>query len=62
MKGEQIYPMIKKENDYSNLMALEGLSEQENDLLFELLQKVRKNVEKDWTFVKKGNKRNYESS
>ncbi|MDN4619383.1 MarR family winged helix-turn-helix transcriptional regulator [Paenibacillus sp. PsM32] len=61
-KGEQIYPVIKKENDYSNLMALEGLSEQENDLLFELLQKVRKNVEKDWTFVKKGNKRNYESS
>lgn len=60
-KGEQIYPVIKKENDYSNLMALEGLSEQENDLLFELLQKVRKNVEKDWTFVKKGNKRNYES-
>ncbi|MDQ1237076.1 DNA-binding MarR family transcriptional regulator [Paenibacillus sp. SORGH_AS306] len=62
VKGEQIYPVIKKENDYSNLMALEGLSEQENDLLFELLQKVRKNVEKDWTFVKKGNKRNYESS
>ncbi|WDF50444.1 MarR family winged helix-turn-helix transcriptional regulator [Paenibacillus sp. KACC 21273] len=61
VKGEQIYPVIKKENDYSNLMALEGLSEQENDLLFELLQKVRKNVEKDWTFVKKGNKRNYES-
>lgn len=58
-KGEQIYPLIKNENDYSNLMALEGLSEQESDLLFDLLQKVRKNVEKDWTFVKKGNKRNY---
>lgn len=58
-KGEQIYPLIKNENDYSNFMALEGLSEQESDLLFDLLQKVRKNVEKDWTFVKKGNKRNY---
>lgn len=59
-QGEQIYPMIKKENDYSNLVALEGLSEAETDLIFDLLQKVRKNVEKDWTFVKKGNKRNYQ--
>ncbi|MED2211431.1 MarR family transcriptional regulator, partial [Bacillus thuringiensis] len=24
-----------------------------------LLQRVRKNIEKDWEFVKKGNKRNY---
>ncbi|HDR7282828.1 TPA: MarR family transcriptional regulator, partial [Bacillus paranthracis] len=23
------------------------------------LQKIRKNIEKDWEFVKKGNKRNY---
>lgn len=60
-QGEQIYPVIKKENDYSNLVALEGLSAAENDLLFDLLQKVRKNVEKDWSFVKKGNKRNYET-
>jgi len=59
-QGEQIYPVIKKENDYSNLMALKGLSVSEADLLFDLLHKVRKNVEKDWTFVKKGNTRNYE--
>ncbi|MFE6014805.1 MarR family transcriptional regulator, partial [Bacillus thuringiensis] len=26
---------------------------------FNLLQRVRKNVEVDWDFVKKGNKRNY---
>ncbi|MFE6539636.1 MarR family transcriptional regulator, partial [Bacillus cereus] len=24
-----------------------------------LLQRVRKNIEKDWEFVKKGNKRDY---
>ncbi|HWK22336.1 MAG TPA: MarR family transcriptional regulator [Ureibacillus sp.] len=58
-KGENVYPFIKRENDYSNLMALNGLSECEVNTIFELLQKVRKNVEKDWEFVKKGNKRNY---
>ncbi|ODG92527.1 MarR family transcriptional regulator [Gottfriedia luciferensis] len=58
-KGESVYPFIKRENDYSNIVALEGLSEIEVETIFNLLQKVRKNVEKDWEFVKKGNKRNY---
>ncbi|WP_313803991.1 MarR family transcriptional regulator [Cytobacillus sp.] len=58
-KGKQVYPFIKKENDYSNRMALEGFSKTEADAIFNFLQRVRKNVEKDWEFVKKGNKRNY---
>ncbi|PFH88973.1 MarR family winged helix-turn-helix transcriptional regulator [Bacillus sp. AFS088145] len=58
-KGENVYPFIKRENDYSNIVALEGLSQIEVETIFNLLQKVRKNVEKDWEFVKKGNKRNY---
>ena len=58
-KGKSIYPFIKRENDYSNIVALEGLSEREVETISELLQRVRKNVEKDWEFVKKGNKRNY---
>ncbi|PGM52118.1 MarR family winged helix-turn-helix transcriptional regulator [Bacillus sp. AFS053548] len=58
-KGENVYPFIKRENDYSNIVALEGLSEIEVKTIFNLLQKVRKNVEKDWEYVKKGNKRNY---
>lgn len=58
-KGNTVYPFIKRENDYSNLVALEGFSEKETETIFHLLQKVRKNVEKDWEFVKKGNKRNY---
>lgn len=58
-KGKKVYPFIKKENDYSNSVALEGFSEIEADTIFNLLQRVRKNVEKDWEFVKKGNKRNY---
>ncbi|WYQ41558.1 MarR family transcriptional regulator [Bacillus sp. FSL W7-1321] len=58
-KGERVYPFIRKENDYSNTVALTGFSENEADTLFHLLKRVRKNVEKDWEFVKKGNKRHY---
>ncbi|MEW4286051.1 MarR family winged helix-turn-helix transcriptional regulator [Priestia koreensis] len=58
-KGENVYPFIKRENDYSNTVALKGFSEKEAETISNLLQKVRKNIEKDWEFVKKGNKRNY---
>lgn len=58
-KGNEVFPFIKRENDYSNRVALEGFSEGEAETIFNLLQRVRKNVEKDWEFVKKGNKRNY---
>lgn len=58
-KGKNVYPFIKRENDYSNAVALEGVSEKEAETIFNLLQRVRGNVEKDWDFVKKGNKRMY---
>ncbi|MDM5219698.1 MarR family transcriptional regulator [Peribacillus sp. NJ11] len=58
-KGKNVYPFIKRENDYSNIVALEGFSEREVETIFNLLQRVRKNIEKDWEFVKKGNKRTY---
>ncbi|MGI8386525.1 MarR family winged helix-turn-helix transcriptional regulator [Robertmurraya sp. P23] len=58
-KGKHVYPLIKRENDYSDKVALEGFSEREVETIFNLLQRVRKNIEKDWEFVKKGNKRNY---
>lgn len=58
-KGKQVFPFIKRENDHSNRVALAGLSESEGEVLFQLLQKVRKNIEIDWEFVKKGNKRNF---
>lgn len=58
-KGKAVYPFLKRENDHSNRVALSGFSESEMDTLFELLQRVRKNVEKDWMFVKKGNQRHY---
>lgn len=58
-KGKQIYPMIKRENDYSNEVALAGLSVDEAETIHALLQQVRKNVERDWEVVKKGRKRIY---
>ncbi|WP_110933725.1 MarR family winged helix-turn-helix transcriptional regulator [Paenibacillus bouchesdurhonensis] len=58
-KGKYVYPFIKRENDYSNIVALDGFSEGEVETIFNLLQRVRKNVEKDWEYVKKGNKRKY---
>ncbi|MDM5300596.1 MarR family transcriptional regulator [Bacillus subtilis] len=58
-KGNEVFPFIKRENDHSNRVALEGFSEREAETIFKFLQRVRKNIEKDWDFVKKGNKRNY---
>lgn len=58
-KGKIVYPFIIRENDYSNLVALEGFSEREVETTIYFLQRIRKNIEKDWEFVKRGNKRNY---
>jgi DNA-binding MarR family transcriptional regulator len=58
-KGKNVYPFIKRENDYSNMVALTGFSETEAETIYSLLQRVRKNIEIDWESVKKGHKRNY---
>ena len=58
-KGMEVYPLIKRENDYSNRVAIKGFSEAEAKTILDLLIRVRKNVEVDWEYVKKGNKRNY---
>ncbi|MFJ9290650.1 MarR family winged helix-turn-helix transcriptional regulator [Bacillus halotolerans] len=58
-KGKGVFPVIKRENDHSNSVALAGFSEKEAETIFHLLQRMRKNVEVDWEYVKKGNKRDY---
>ena len=58
-KGAEIYPFIIRENNYSNAVALNGLSDEEAKQLEYLLKKVCKNVSEDWNFVEKGNKRIY---
>lgn len=46
-KGKNVYPFIISENDYSNKVALEGLSELEIGTIYDLLKRVRKNIEVD---------------
>ncbi|PKG22895.1 MarR family winged helix-turn-helix transcriptional regulator [Niallia nealsonii] len=58
-KASTVYPILKREGDHSDRVALAGFSEEETEILFHLLQRVRKNIEVDWEYVKKGNKRNY---
>ncbi|MDW0111167.1 MarR family winged helix-turn-helix transcriptional regulator [Sporosarcina aquimarina] len=58
-KGKAVYPFLKSENVHSGQVALQGFSNDEKETAFDLLLRIRKNVEKDWEFVKKGNKRTY---
>ncbi|MGO4697908.1 MarR family winged helix-turn-helix transcriptional regulator [Paenibacillus sp. 2TAB26] len=58
-KGKTVYPFIKRENGYSNEVALTGFTESEAVTLNNLLQRVRENVTKDWELIKRGNKRSY---
>lgn len=58
-KGKNVFPFIKSENEHSNRVALAGFSEKEAESIFNFLQRIRKNIEKDWEYVKKGNKRSY---
>ncbi|MFE3974388.1 MULTISPECIES: MarR family winged helix-turn-helix transcriptional regulator [unclassified Peribacillus] len=58
-KGEKVYPFLQKEGEYTDKVALSGFSLEETEAVFHLLQRVRKNIEVDWEFMKKGNKRGY---
>ncbi|GIM32424.1 MarR family winged helix-turn-helix transcriptional regulator [Paraclostridium bifermentans] len=58
-KASQIHLILKSEEELSTENSLNGFSEEEVDILFTLLERMRKNIEKDWEYVKKGNKRDY---
>lgn len=58
-KGQELYPYIMRENEYSTQTALAGLTAADIQQLQEALRIIRGNVSSDWEFVKKGNKRNY---
>lgn len=57
--GATLVPIIRLENEYSNQIALENLSEQEILVFSETLKTVVENIDKEWVSVKKGNKRPY---
>lgn len=58
-KGRVIYQVIKRENDYSEAVALQGFSNAEVQQLNAMLIRMRENVAADWNAVKKGQHRNY---
>ena len=58
-KGRVIYQVIKRENDYSEAVALQGFSNAEVQQLNAMLMRMRENVAADWNAVKKGQHRNY---
>lgn len=58
-QGLEVVPVIRRENDHSDRVALAGLSQEEAETVLHLLRKIRGNVEVDWEFVKKGGKRDY---
>jgi len=58
-KGKQTYPVINREDIYSNGVALRGMSPEDKEQFFKLLKVVENNISGDWEYVKKGNKRIY---
>lgn len=58
-KGEEVFPFILREHHHSDAVALAGFTQHEAETILRLLQRVRKNIEVDWDYVKKGNKRSY---
>jgi DNA-binding MarR family transcriptional regulator len=58
-KGQDVFRMLQNVENYSDAVALNGISPEERESLLRLLTKVRKNVEPDWELVKRGGKRPY---
>lgn len=58
-KGKDTYPMLFREEHYSNEIALKGLTPAERKQIFDLLEIVEDNISENWEYVKKGNKRVY---
>lgn len=58
-KGENIYTILKKEEEYTTSKSLDNLNQDDKDHLLKMLSSMRKNIEEEWTEIKKGNRRNY---
>lgn len=58
-KGTITYEVLKEEEDYSEVVSLQGFSEEEIDILTKLLVRVRENIQSDWEVIKKGGTRKY---
>ncbi|MCY7892941.1 MarR family transcriptional regulator [Bacillus vallismortis] len=58
-KGKKVYPLLRREGEHSVEVALSGFTPEEKETISVLIHRVRNNIERDWEYVKKGNKRDY---
>ncbi|KFI02238.1 MarR family transcriptional regulator [Bacillus spizizenii] len=58
-KGKKVYPLLRREGEHSMEVALSGFTSEEKETISVLIHRVRNNIERDWEYVKKGNKRDY---
>lgn len=58
-KGEEIYLLLKREEEYSDTVAHRGIGTEETQAVLKTLRKIRKNIEIDWELLKKGEERKY---
>lgn len=60
-KALEIYPFLRREENFSTDSALNGFNKEEKAILFNLVKRMRNNIENDWLTAKRGDKRDYVS-
>ena len=58
-KAFKVYDFLKKEEEYTTKKALKDFDNKEKTLIFDLLKRMRINIEEDWKLVKNGESRSY---
>lgn len=58
-KGKSLYPLLLREEHYSNSVAMKNLTTEQQEELLHLLNLVVENISDDWDLVKSGKKREY---
>lgn len=58
-KAFKVYDFLQKEEQYTTRTTLKGLDDKEKDVIFDLLTRMRLNIEEDWKLVKSGKQRSY---
>lgn len=58
-KGEDIYSLLKKEEEYTSSMSLNELNQDDKNNLLKMLSSMRVKIEEEYVELKKGNRRNY---
>ncbi|WP_125772321.1 MarR family winged helix-turn-helix transcriptional regulator [Companilactobacillus furfuricola] len=58
-KGKALYPLLIREEHYSNSVAMKNMTPEQQTELLHLLNLVVENISDDWDLVKSGKKRDY---